>query len=360
MASTGLSNSHRPPPLLKVPTRGAEIAPPSPDSSRPQWPQARRDEPNEGPHQGRAYPLCNHGASAFSGHHSGKCTPILMPETSNHRRLAVRTEDLLHCSADLPDRCVRTHGLEDRIHRILIAPARLLELLEALFDPVVVAALLEGLQAFDLALGDRGVYAVELDVLLVLGFVDVDVDHVALFLFELALVAGGGIGDLTHREALLNGLYHAPHLVYLPEVVVGLPLELVGQRLDEVGSSKRIDGVRNPGLQGGYLLGPDGDPDGLLRREGEGLVQGVCVQALRTAQDGGERLEGGAGDVVVRLLGRQGDARSLGVEAHPQGPFVFRAVLLFEYGRPDTTGSPEFADLLEEIYVRVKEEAEAR
>src|ERR687897_1307350 len=206
--------------------------------------------------------------SFFSGHPAGKRTPILMPEASDHRRLAVVAEDFLHRGADLPYRCVRPHGLEDRVHRILIAPASLLELFEALIHPVVVAALFEGFQAFDLTLRDLGVYAVEFNVLLVLGFVDVDVDHVALILFELALVAGGGLGDLAHREALFYGLDHAPHLVYLLEVVVRLPLQLVGQRLDEVRAAKRVYGVRHPGLQGGYLLGPDGDAHRLLRREG--------------------------------------------------------------------------------------------
>src|SRR5829696_6710274 len=256
-------------------------------------------------------------SSFFFGHHSGKRTALLMPEASNHRCLAVVAEDLLHRGADLSDRCVRPHGLEDRIHRIFITSARLLELLEAPFDPVVVAALLESLQAFDLAFRYLGVYAVELHLLLVLGFVDVDVDHVALFLFELALVAGGGFGDLPHREALFYGPDHTPHLVYLPEVVVGLPLQLVGQRFYEVRAAKRVYGIRHPGLQGGYLLGPHGDAHRLLRREREGLVQGVGVQALGPAQDGSERLEGGPRHVVVRLLGRQGDTRGLGVEAHP-------------------------------------------
>src|SRR5215203_4849470 len=142
----------------------------------------------------------------------------------NHRRLAIVAEDFLEGVGDLLHRRVGPDCLEDRVHGVAFATGRFLQLFEALFDPVVIAALFEGLEAFGLSFRDLRVHAVELHILLVLGFVDVDVDHVALVLFEFALVAGRGLGDLTHREALLYGLYHAPHLVYLPEVVVGLPL----------------------------------------------------------------------------------------------------------------------------------------
>ena len=40
------------------------------------------------------------------------------------------------------------------------------------------------------------------------------------------------------------------------------------------------------------------------------------MQALGAAEDGGQRLVGDADDVVERLLGGQGDAAGLGVEAH--------------------------------------------
>src|SRR4028119_2496085 len=84
------------------------------------------------------------------------------------------------------------------------------------------------------------------------------------------------------------------------------------------------------------------------------------MQGLGTAEDGGEGLEGGPGDVVVRLLRREGDARGLGVEAHAQGAFVFGPVLLPEHGGPDAPRGAELADLLEKVYVRVEEEGEAR
>src|SRR5215210_8143054 len=152
----------------------------------------------------------------------------------NHRRLAVGAENLLEGFGYLLDGRVGADGLQDRVHRVLVAPGRLFELFEPPLDEGVVTPLFEVLQALELAVGDLGVYAVDLHLLFILRLVDVDVDHVALSLLELALVAGAGLGDLAHREAGLDGLYHPAHLVYLPEVIVGLALELIRQSLDEV------------------------------------------------------------------------------------------------------------------------------
>src|ERR687885_249009 len=146
----------------------------------------------------------------------------------------------------------------------------------------------------------------------------------------------------------------------LAEVVVGLTLDLVCERLHEVRAAQRVYGARHPGFEGGYLLGPDSYADGLLRGQRQGLIQRVGVQALGPAEDGRERLEGRPRHVVVRLLGREGDACGLGVEAHAQGPLVSGAVFLLHHRGPDAPGGAELGDLLEEVYVRVEEERESR
>src|SRR5919205_2839571 len=169
-----------------------------------------------------------------------------MPDASNNRRLAVAAEDLLHGGAYLADRGVGPDGRDDRVHRVLFAAARIFELFQASLDEVAVAPRFQVLEPLQLPLGDLGVYAVGLDVLLFLGLVDRDVDHVAPLLLELALVAGRSLGDLAHREARLYGLDHAPHLVDLAEVLVSLALQLVGEGLDEVRPAKRVYGVRHP------------------------------------------------------------------------------------------------------------------
>ena len=95
----------------------------------------------------------------------------------------------------------------------------------------------------------------------------------------------------------------------------GAALDLVGQRLDEVGARERIDGVGRPGLVGDHLLGAQRELRRVLARQRERLVVAVGVQRLRAAADRGERLQRDAHDVVERLLRRQRDAAGLGVEA---------------------------------------------
>jgi hypothetical protein len=96
--------------------------------------------------------------------------------------------------------------------------------------------------------------------------VAVDADDDALAVVDLGLQLEGGVGDLALRIALLHGVDHAAELVDPAEVVVGLGLELVGERLDEVRPAQRIGGRRDAGLMGDDLLGAQRDAHGVLRR----------------------------------------------------------------------------------------------
>src|ERR687898_1368332 len=151
-----------------------------------------------------------------------------------YRRLAVGAVDLLHGVADLLHGGVGADGLDGRVHGVLAVLGRFLDRPQTLLNLFVVATLLEFLEALYLRLGDLLRDRMCLHVGLFFGLVDVDVDDVALLLLDLALIAGGGLGDLADLEAVLYGLYDPAHLVYLPEVLVRLPLQLVGQGLDEV------------------------------------------------------------------------------------------------------------------------------
>ena len=84
------------------------------------------------------------------------------------------------------------------------------------------------------------------------------------------------------------------------------------------------------------------------------------MERLASAQDGGEGLKRDAGDVVLRLLGGQRLAGSLGMEAQLVGAAVGGAKGIAHFLGPDAAGGPELADLLEEVVVHVEEEAEAR
>ena len=102
------------------------------------------------------------------------------------------------------------------------------------------------------------------------------------------------------------------------EVVFGFLLDAVGGGFDEVAAGEGIDGLGDAGLVGDDLLGAEGDAGGLFGGEGEGFVVAVGVERLGAAEDGGHGLDGGADDVDFGLLGGEGGAGGLGVEAeHP-------------------------------------------
>ena len=83
------------------------------------------------------------------------------------------------------------------------------------------------------------------------------------------------------------------------------------------------------------------------------------MQRLGAAEHAGQRLDRGPHDVVERLLGGQRDARGLGVEAHQPRARGARAVGLAQLARPDPPRRAVLGDLLEEVDVRVEEEAQA-
>ena len=83
------------------------------------------------------------------------------------------------------------------------------------------------------------------------------------------------------------------------------------------------------------------------------------MQRLRAAQHRGERLERGADDVVIRLLGGERGAAGLGVEAQHHRAGVFRLEALLGDARPEAAGGAELGDLLQAEAVAGEEEGEA-
>src|SRR5215212_5627718 len=165
------------------------------------------------------------------------------PATLYRRGLAVAAVDLLHGVADLLHGGVGAHGFEGRVHCVLTLFGGFLDRLQAILDLLVVAALFELFEALYLRVSDLLGYGVGLDVGLFLRLVYVDVHDVALLFLYLSLEAGGGLGDLTHLEAVLYSLHDPAHIVYLLAVLVRLTLELVGQSLDEVRPAERVYGI---------------------------------------------------------------------------------------------------------------------
>src|SRR5579862_4577334 len=93
----------------------------------------------------------------------------------------------------------------------------------------------------------------------------------------------------------------------------------------------------------------------MLRRQRESLVEGVRVQALRTAGDRGQRLHRDAHDVVLGLLRGQRRASGLRVEAEGERARIGGSELVAHDPRPEATCGTELCNLLEEVVVRVED-----
>ena len=163
-------------------------------------------------------------------------------------------------------------AVQDRLHQVRLGRGGLPQDAQYPLHVLAPPPRFSGLQAVDLLALERGVDAEDLDRLLGLIRVSVDPDHDPPALVHLLLVPERRVRDLALRIVLLDRLDHPSELVDLAEVLVGGRLHPVRQRLDEVGAAEGVDRVRHAGLMSDHLLGPQGDPDGLLGRKCEGLV----------------------------------------------------------------------------------------
>ena len=111
---------------------------------------------------------------------------------------------------------------------------------------------------------------------------------------------------------------------------------------------------------GQHLLGAQGDGDGFFRRQRPCLIEGVRVQRLGSAQHRSQRLEGGANNIIVRLLRRKRAARRLSMKAAEPGAWVRGAKSLAHDLRPDFARRPVFRHFLKQIAVGVEKETQAR
>ena len=82
----------------------------------------------------------------------------------------------------------------------------------------------------------------------------------------------GAVVDLALHVAVLDCRHHAAQVVDARDVGQGLLFQPVGEALDAVGPSQRVDRLRNAGLQGDHLLGAQRESGGLLARQRQGFV----------------------------------------------------------------------------------------
>ena len=269
-------------------------------------------------------------------------------------------EDVTHRVTDLAGRRVRLDGVDDVGHEVLVAAGGLPERVQALLHVGVVPLLPDGGDVFLLApfllRGDL----LDVDLLFLVDLVLVDADDDPLLLLLFALALEGDVLDLPLHPLVLDGLAHPAAVVDLADDLEGLLLQFVGQALDVVTPSQRVDRVGGAGLVGEDLLGAQGRPDRLLGRDRQRLVLAVGVEALGATEDRRERLVGDPDDVVVDLLGRECRARRLGVELQLLGFGVLGAEPFLHDLGPHSPGGAELCDLLEDVVVGGKEERQLR
>src|SRR5205807_457584 len=144
----------------------------------------------------------------------------------------------------------------------------------------------------------------------------------------------------------------------LIEVLVGFALEAVRFALDEVRTTERIDCINDASLVGQNLLRTKCDLYGLLAGKCERLVHRIRVQRLRAAEHRRHCLEGGADDVVLRLLRGERTSRRLRMKAKCKRASGFCAVLRLHATRPDAACGAELRDLFEKVDMRIEEEGD--
>ena len=116
-----------------------------------------------------------------------------------------------------------------------------------------------------------------------------------------------------------------PERLDLLDMAQRLAGQIVGQPLDIVAAAPGVDRPGGAGLLLEEQLRVAGDPGREVGRQRQGLVERVGVQRLGVAVRGGHRLDAGAGDVVVHVLGGQRPAGGLAVGAQRQRFRVLRA-----------------------------------
>src|SRR5439155_20440692 len=113
------------------------------------------------------------------------------------------------------------------------------------------------------------------------------------------LRAVGRFLNLALDQSRLDGGERASGRLDPVENCHGLAFDAVGRRFDRVGPGDGIDRIGDAGLRGNDLLRAQGDSRRLLGRQRQRLVAAVAVQRLGTAEDGRERLQCDADNIVV-------------------------------------------------------------
>ena len=132
-----------------------------------------------------------------------------------------------------------------------------------------------------------------------------------------------------------------------------------GQTFEVVAARPRIDQPRDAAFLLQDPLRVTGDARRRLARQRHRLVEGVGVQRLHVAEDGGQRLEGGARHVVERLLRGEAPAGGLRVRAQQHRLRAGRREGVHQPG-PQRAAGAQLGDLHRVRHADAPEKAETR
>ena len=109
-------------------------------------------------------------------------------------------------------------------------------------------------------------------------------DNDFFFLVHSHLVAVGSFRNFALWVAAFDGGNHAAHGVDSLDVIPSAALDFVGQGLDKIRATERIDRIRDTGFVGDNLLRAESDRGRELGGERPSLVERIGVQRLRAAR----------------------------------------------------------------------------
>ncbi len=175
---------------------------------------------------------------------------------------------------------------------------------------------------------------------------------------DAGLLGGGCRFNLQLGHAGGDRLGHAAQILDLVDNRLRIVHQLLGQRLDIIAAAQRIDDLGDAGLFLQHDLGVAGDARRKIGGQRNGFVQRIGVQALRAAHHRRQRLDGGADDVVVRVLLGQANTAGLAVRAQHQAARVLGAEIGHD-ARPQRAGGAQFRHFHEEIHADGEEKAQA-
>src|SRR6267143_5152708 len=267
----------------------------------------------------------------------------------------VFAKDAAEGVGDFADGGVGVDGGEDGGKEIFGSGGAALEFGESGFDEGGVALGAQSVQASDLGALDFGIDAERRDGAFFLCDEAVHADHDLLFFFYGTLEVVGSFLDFPLDETCFNGAQHSAHLVDLREIGRGKGFDFVGERFASVGAGDGIDSVGDAGFVGEDLLRAQGDQRSVFGGQCEGFVQRIGVQGLAAAENGGERLNREAHDVVFRLLCGERGTGGLCVKAQHQGARILGTEAFRHDPGPETARGAVFGDFFKKIVVGIEE-----